>query len=398
MKHFNWQALCVAGLVLGCVQAKAQGSFVLTNQNTSAVHTFTNSLGTASMVDGMIVFEGQLEADIAVANAPYDGYLLANLQLLAQIKLFDELPASNEVGNVQGAVAAFRDAPESSTGKFYVWAVTNSAPITWVPLYQTDGVTPFAVTDGSTNYITFMFNYSGTTNSPVGPVTYQVLIGDTPTTQVPSLPATSASAETVGINGVSLLGVGALETVSSASGSPGPLSSSIGFSVYATANGVLLILDPVNEQGSGWFTVFAKINGVWVEVGKVQSTGAGHYEFLAYPGILQVGQSYKFKVIDEAGNPHELAGTAEVKTIKMASVTMEPGVMVVTFNSEAGKSYQVISAESPNAGTWTAATVYYPVEGGFAYGSEPFMVTGTSTTIKVPRNVNKMFFKIRKTN
>ena len=400
MKNFYWQAVCVAGLVLGCVQAKAQGSYVLTNENTSAVHTFTNNLGTAQVVDGMIVFEGQLESDIAVLRGASEGtgYLLASMRLLAQIKLFDELPASNEVGNVQGAVAAFRDAPESSTGKYYVWAVTNSAPVAWVPLYQTDGVTPFAVTDGATNYITFVFNYSGTTNSPVGPVTYQVFIGAMPASQVGSLPVTSASTETAGINGVSLLGVGGLETISSASGDPVTLSSEIGFSVYATADGILLILDPVNERGPGWFTVFAKINGEWVEVGNVQSTGAGHYEFPAYPGILQVGQSYKFKVIDEEGNPHELADVVEVKTIKMDSVTMEPGVMVVTFNSEDGKEYQVFSAESLTAETWTATTIYYPVDGGFAYGSDPFTASGTSTTIKVPRNVGKKYFKIRKTN
>ena len=399
MKSFYWRAVCVAGLIMGCVQVKAQGSYVLTNENTSAVHTFTNNLGTAQVVDGMIVFEGQLESDIAVPWGASEGtgYLLASMRLLAQIKLFDELPASNEVGNVQGAVAAFRDAPESSTGKYYAWAVTNSAPVAWVPLYQTNGVTPFAVTDGATNYITFVFNYSGTTNSPVGPVTYQISIGDTVDAQIASESQISASAETAGINGVSLLGVGGLETVASATGDPLPLSSSIGFSVYATSSGVLLILDPKHEQGTGWFMVFAKINGKWVEVGKVQSTGAGHYEFLAYPGLLQVGQ-YEFKVIDELGNPHALAGAIDIKTIKMDSVTMEPGVMVVTFNSEDGKEYQVLSADSLTAETWTVTTIYYPVAGGFAYGSDPFTASGTSTTIKVPRNVGKKFFKIRKTN
>jgi len=405
MKHVYLHAAVLIGLALGCVQAKAQSSYQLTNQNTSAVHTFTNDLGTAEMVGGMIVFEGQLQADLAVARAASanTGFLLASLQLLAQIKLFDDLPLSNEVGNVQGAVAALRDAPESSTGKYYVWGVTNGAPIAWVPLYQKDTPTQFPVADGATNYITFVFNYSDTTNSPVGPVTYQVFIGDTPTTQVASEPATSATVETNGINGVSLLGVGGLETVSSASGAPGPLSSEIGFSVYATANGMLLILDPVNEQGGAgkYFVVKAKINGVWVEVGRVASTGAGHYEFYAYPGLLAVGQSYEFRVIDESGYEHTLASLVEIKTIKMASVVMDASVMQVTFNSEPNKSYQVLVADSPSSSNWVPASVFYPVADGMAVGQEPFTAIGAQTTIKIQRGeygnpATKGFFKIIK--
>lgn len=391
MKHVSgW--ICSVVALLCCLTAQAQSAYVLTDGNTSGDVTFTNSLGTAELDGTMIVFEGQLDADITVnATAGTNDYLLASLQLLTQIKLFDELPASNEVGTAQGAVAALRDAPESTTGTFYVWGSTNTV-MEWVPLYQSDGTTPFAVTDGSTNYITFVFNYTHDR--------YQVFIGPTPTTQVASEAVTSLTmVGENGIDGVSLLGVGGLEEFSTASGVVGPLSSTIGFSVYATADGILLILDPVNEQGSGWFTVFANIGGNWVEVGKVQADGSGHYEFLAYPGLLQVGQSYAFKVIDEIGNPHELADPVAIKSIKMESVVMEPDVMVVTFNTEAGKSYQVISAESLSAATWTASAIYFPVAGGnWGYGSEPFTAGGTSTTVRIPRNTEKAFFKIRKTN
>ena len=174
--------------------------------------------------------------------------------------------------------------------------------------------------------------------------------------------------------------------------SPLPLRSAC---VYATANGILFILDPVNEQGAGWFTVYAKINGEWVEVGKIQSDGSGHYEFLAYPGLLQVGQSYAFRVIDEIGDPHNLDSVA-IKTIKMESVVMEPDVMVVTFNTEAGRSYQVISAESLTASDWTETVIHYPTDGGWGYGSGAFTAAGTTTTVKIPRNTQKAFFKIRK--
>ena len=391
MKHVKgW--ICLAGALLCSLAVQAQSGYVLTNGVDSSVTTFTNTLGTAELDGTMIVFEGQLDADITVdATAGTNGYLLASLQLLTQIKLFDELPASNEVGTAQGAVAALRDAPESATGTFYAWGSTNTV-MEWVPLYRSDGVTPFDVTDGSTNYITFVFNY--TSNR------YQVFIGDTPTTQVASDVVTSLTMEEEnGIDGVSLLGAGGLEAFSSAAGVVGPLSASIGFSVYATADGILFILDPVDEQGSGWFTVFANINGTWVEVGKVQADGSGHYEFLAYPGLLQVGQSYAFKVIDEIGNPHELTDPVAIKSIKMESVVLEPDVMVVTFNTETGKSYQVISAESLSAATWNATAVYFPIAGGERdYGSEPFTAAGTTTTVRIPRNTEKAFFKIRKTN
>lgn len=394
MKHVNgW--ICLVGAMLCCLTAQAQSAYVLTNGNTSGTVTFTNSLGTAELDGTMIVFEGQLDADITVdATTGTNGYSLASLQLLTQIKLFDELPASNEVGTAQGAVAALRDAPESTTGTFYAWGSTNTVTpvMEWVPLYRSDGTTPFDVTDGSTNYITFVFNY--TSNR------YQVFIGDTPTTQVASDTVTSLTmGGENGIDGVSLLGVGGLEEFSTASGVVGPLSSTIGFSVYATADGILIILDPVDEQSSGWFTVLANINGNWVEVGKVQADGSGHYEFLAYPGLLQVGQSYAFKVIDELGNPHELGDPVEIKSIKMESVVLEPDVMVVTFNTETGKSYQVISAESLSASTWTATAIYFPTAGGnWGYGSEPFTAGSTATTVRIPRNTAKAFFKIRKTN
>ncbi|HNX33305.1 MAG TPA: hypothetical protein PKM57_01670 [Kiritimatiellia bacterium] len=403
MKNVYLQAALVLGLAFCCVQTKAQDpTYTLTNQNTSAETTFTNTLGTSELSGSMIVFEGQLEAAIPVAKGvnPTTGFYVASLQLLTQIKLFDELPASNEVGNVQGAVAALRDAPESTDGTYYVWAVTNStAPIAWVPLYVNGTTTPITVKESATNYITFVFNYTALTNSTPGPVTYQVFIGATPTTQVASESMVSATSEAAGINGVSLLGVGGLEAFSSATGVTGPLSSSIGFSVYATANGVLLVLDPVNEQGSGWFTVFAEINGQWVEVGKVQADGSGHYEFIAYPGLLQVGQSYKFHVVDEIGNGHDLGQAVAIKTIKMEKITMTPEYMTVNFNSEAGRFYQVFSAESLTAETWTATTIYYPVDGGnWDYGSEPFTAAGTTTTIRIPRNTTKGFFKIRKVN
>ena len=104
--------------------------------------------------------------------------------------------------------------------------------------------------------------------------------------------------------------------------------------------------------------------------------------------MLQVGQSYAFCVIDEIGDPHNLDSVA-IKTIKMESVVMEPDVMVVTFNTEAGRSYQVISAESLTASDWTETVIHYPTDGGWGYGSGAFTATGTTITVKIPRNTQR---------
>lgn len=399
MKHMRSRLVVLGLSVLFAVTARAQGSFVLTNTaNASESQVFTNSSGTAVLTNGMIVFEGYLSAsNLAVAAASdTQGSYLASVQLLVQTKLFDELPGTNEVGSVQGAVAALRDSPNSSNGTYYVWGATNNV-MTWIPLRQTNS-TLFAVTNSAINYIMFVFKYVASSN------TYQVRIGETSSSQIPSEPVRSLSPETVGINGVSLFGSGALQTYGAVSGSPAPLSSSIGFSVYATSKGVLLIVDTVDETGDKPIIVYALINGVWTEVGRVTPNGSGsnHYEFLASRDLV-VGQAYSFQITDERGDPYSLGEPIKVKTIKMDSVMMTPEVMSVTFTSEAGRSYQVLVADSLDAVNWEAEAVRYPIDGGEECGLGPFTVNGDSTTIKIPMPSNigdkpKRFFKIIKTN
>ena len=397
MKSFFIFCVLFLGLSSVCLEAEAQGAFTLTNSNDASTQVFTNSLGTAVLTNGMIVFEGQLDAAMSVVAATDgSGRLLASVQLLAQIKLFDELPSSNEVGTAQGAVAALRDGIGLTTGKYFAWGSTNNV-MEWVPLLQTNS-TLFAVTEGATNYITFIFNYT-----LPAPVTYQVFIGETPDVHVPSLPVTSLTTETDSINGVSLLGTGALQTYGTASGSPGPLSSSVSLSVYATSKGVLMVVDTVNEQDTGRdIIVKAKINGVWTEIGRKTADGSAHYEIYDNNGLLTVGGSYEFKVIDELGNEHTLGQEVEVKTIKMDSVTLEPSTLRVSFNTESGKAYQVFVAESLDSQVWTAAVVYYPkANGEEGYSSEPFTANSSSTTVRIPLGENeerkpKAFFKIIK--
>ena len=68
MKHVN-EWIFVVSMVLCCSIARAQGTYVLTNETTSAEVIFTNSLGTATNEGTMIVFEGQLESNFEVDYA-----------------------------------------------------------------------------------------------------------------------------------------------------------------------------------------------------------------------------------------------------------------------------------------------------------------------------------------
>jgi hypothetical protein len=383
--------------------ASAEDAFEFQDDlNAEVTHSFTNAGGGAvSLTDGMVVFEGELKADIAVVpqRSSAADASLASIRMLVQIRLFDELPSSNEVAGVQGAIAALKDStpPEVTTGTYFAWGSTNAAPMAWVPLMMTNNGPQFAVSDGATNYITFVFNYTNPAT------TYQVFIGETasPDDQQPSQPVTSQTNATEGISGVSLFGTGGLKSVA-ASALPGPLSASIGFSVYNTSKGTLLILDTVSEQREGWLIVKAFINGEYVEIGRYWATGSGsnHYEFLA-TAPLALGQSFAFQVIDEMGDLHTLSQPVEVKAIKMDSVVMDAESMIVTFNTEGGRSYQVLVADSLDAEVWTVAVVHYPILGGWEYGAGPFTAGGVSTTIKIPRSASPMakaFFKIIKTN
>lgn len=387
-----------AGFV--CSQVLAQSSYTFYDSNTAVPHVFTNIVGTASTNGTLVVFEGELESLISVPkayNLTSDRYL-ASVQLLSQIRLFDELPASNEVGSVQGAVAALRNGVGSSNGTYYVWAVTNGGLLGWTQLQTTNTPpTTFAVNDGETNYVTFVFSYPPNVPS----VKYQVYIGnETDTVMQPSLQVSSPTSETNGINSVSLLGVGGVMEVGTASGSPTPLSTAVDFSVYATTNGVRIEINTVNEEGEGLITVYALINGVWTPVGTIQAKGYGSNKYYLYATGLEVGKSYWFKIVDEANHTHTSASAIEIKEIKMEAVALMLDALRVTFNTESGRSYLVKVSTDMAAplDQWTTeyVRVYNGVTGGWsAYSNTPFMAgPGLQTVIEVPLSKEKAFFKI----
>ncbi len=395
--------LTVAGLglllmgVFAFQSVVAQDTFEFDDLTSGQTRVFTNSLGTAWESGGMIVFEGQLESTLNITSA-YDsatGSNLASLKLLLQVKLFDVLPDAEDVGTVQGALAALRDAPESSTGKYYVWGITNSAPVGWVPLLHTNGTT-FAVTENSTNYVTFVFAYP----TDESPVTYRAFIGSVlGEDPQPTQSVVSPTDETDGINSVTLAGSGSLQEVYSVSGSPTPLSTGMGLSAYASGNKIVVEISTVNENGTGEIKILALINGIWVQVASVTPNGEGSNTYTAEATGLTVGQSYQFKVLDEEGNTFSSPGPVEVKAIRMTAVEMTLDTMTVQFNTEVGLMYQVwvagLLADAPD--TWQAQAVsYQTAQGWSAYVSTPFTAGTTQTRVRIPLNKARAFFKIIK--
>jgi hypothetical protein len=377
----------------------AQASYPLTDYGTGEIRVFTNSVGTADTNGTMVVFEGQLDSDLNITSAYNDvsGRYLASVRLLTQIRLFDELPVSNEVGDVQGAVAALKVSSSPDVGLYFAWGVSNSV-LTWVPVMNTNG-TQFAVADGETNYVTFVFSY------PTGmdPVTYQVFIGkDTDLDMTPSDPITSLTTETDGINSLSMLGVGGVQQVGSASGSPSPLSTSIGLSVYTASNSVCADIYTVGERGTMPIKLYAWINGAWVLVGTVPNVyGDGDHKYHILLTGLTPGQSYRFMVIDETGRQFELRDAYEVKTITVGEAAletvtvaaMEMQMLTVTFNTEANRRYKVMISESLTApaNQWTVESVYIDSLGEFV---SEFTATGNQSQVRIPVNRYKAFFRI----
>jgi hypothetical protein len=400
-RKFALHVVCVvAGLI--CSRSVALDTYTLADTGTAGDRVFTNTVGTSSSDGTLIVFEGELESFIDVPKSfnLTSGLYLASLQLLAQIRLFDELPVSNEVGTVQGAVAAIRDGVGLTTGTYYAWGLSNGAP-TWVQLMTTN--TPpaaIAVNDGETNYVTFVFSYPEIS----GPVSYKVYIGDSEDQVMESSEWVDSPTTVVdGISSVSLVGVGGIEEVGSASGSTGPLSTSVDFSVYATTNGVRVEVYTVNENGSGAISVYAQINGEWTLIGTIPAekvVGSGSNKYTLYVTGLEVGQSYMFKIVDEANHTHTSTTAIEVKSIKMDAVTMTLDTMRVTFNTEYGQKYLVKVSEDLAApiGLWSTEFVsrYDAATGNWSvYTNVPFMAgPGLQTVIQIPMSKNKAFFKV----
>ena len=182
-----------------------------------------------------------------------------------------------------------------------------------------------------------------------------------------------------------------------------PLSTQISLEVYAASDGrVMMEISTVNENGTNEIEIFAKINGEWFEVGSVPSeqiVGFGSNTYTIEIEGLTPGESYIFKVVDESGHIFESDPIAVAySALKVQKVTLTPEMVEVTFNTEYGSFYQVMVCEALGA-SWVIEFVQYPTARGWSdLSSEPFMGgPGESTTVRIPRNRAKAFFKIIKT-
>jgi len=397
MKNSIMTALLLSAFFLAVLHSQAETTFLVTNKIGDTEYTFTNTSGTASVEDGMIVFEGELVADMPVPSALSGDKWLASVQVVVQIKLFEELPGSEDVGaGVQGAVLALKDDPEdpeSTVGTFYAWSSGG-----WVQLTNSATSGPYATYENKTNIVTMIFDYTDTSD-----ITYYVDIGNPePANQMSEEIASPATGEN-GINSISLSGSGALEVdgLSATGGSTAPLSLGMSLSVYYAGTGVWARVSTVSEEGHDPIKIYADINGDGKfdeneMVGIIYDThgdGFDHVYTVPLSGLVP-GESYFFSILDDEGHTFVMSEPVPVKVIQVGETAvetvMEMKMLSVLFNSEPGRRYQVKISESlDSAASWTVADVY--IDGGF---TNEFAAAGEQTQMRIPINKTKAFFRI----
>ncbi|MDD3545909.1 MAG: hypothetical protein PHG96_11220 [Kiritimatiellae bacterium] len=397
MNNSIMKSLLTAAFFLAVLHSQAENTFVVTNKIGNTECTFTNTAGTASVEEGMIVFEGELVADMAVSAALTGGKWLASVQVVVQIKLFEELPGSEDVGaGVQGAVMALNDDPGDpgvTTGTFYAYGAGG-----WVQLTNSYSHLPYTTYENKTNIVTMIFDY---TAAPA--ITYYVDIGNPEPANQVSQEITSPVTDESGINSISLSGSGALEVdgLSATGGSTAPLSLGMSLSVYYAGTGVWARVSTVSEEGHDPIRIYADINGDGKfdeneMVGIIYNThGDGFDHVYTVPlGGLVPGESYFFSILDDEGHTFVMSEPVLVKVIQVGETAvetvMEMKMLSVLFNSEPGRRYQVKISESlDSAASWTVADVY--IDGGF---TNEFAAAGEQTQIRIPINKTKAFFRI----
>ncbi|MFA7172003.1 MAG: hypothetical protein WC340_01095 [Kiritimatiellia bacterium] len=362
----------------------------------AVTNDFVVASGTQLSTNGvLVVFEGELFLETNLtAVVDGQGRKLASAQMYVQMKLFDALPDADAFTNAQAAVLAVFNASSPTEGTLY--ALSGSNPSSWQQLLNTNNSAPIAVSQGATNLITFVLRYPG-----VGYTNYEYTVNlstpDAPT-QTASQVFTSPVSTKTGITKLRMVGEGALASVTSIAGDPSPLSTSVDFSVYQSADGQFLVdIYTVDENGTDDLTVDVWIDGKWTLIGTAKAVGNGchHYQFTV-SGLI-VGESYYFRVIDEEGRKHLSNSAIEVKSIVMNAVRLELETFVIIFNSEDNRPYKLLIASDVAAPIkeWTAVNVQVYVDNKWSVPRDTFQgVDGGRTQIRVPKNGKKAFFKV----
>lgn len=355
--------------------------------------------GTLVSTNGvLVVFEGELSLDTNI-TADVDsnnGKVLASTQLYVQMKLFDTLPSVESFTNSQAAALAVFDSGSTNNGTLY-GLTTVGGVSSWVQLTNNVTSSPMAVTAGATNLVTVIIRYPDGGSYTDHEYTVSLSTPADPD-QITSQVLTSAVTTESGITGLSVEGEGAMASTSSTAGDPAPLSSRVDFSVYFNNGKFVVDIYTVDENGSGQLEVYAWIDGQWKLIGTADAVGSGNNHYRLNVSDLTVGESYRFKVVDEEGRVHLSDGEIEVKSIVMQAVQLGLDTFIIQFNSEEGKSYKLLisSDVSTPLDQWTVESVQVNGPEGWSGFMDEFQGTANSaqTQIRVPKNLDKAFFKV----
>ena len=180
------------------------------------------------------------------------------------------------------------------------------------------------------------------------------------------------------------------------------LSTAMDISAYASGDGsVVLEVWTSDENGYGDIVVYAWINNAWVEVGRVPSDqviGEGSNKYVIQAQGLTVGTAYSFKIVDESGHIHYSVSPVTVESIRMDAVRLDMDTFIFSVNTQYERRYEVLMSTnlSASASEWAVEYASVKTNGAWtAYSNKPFTArAGNSTTVRVPVNLRKAFFKI----
>ena len=185
------------------------------------------------------------------------------------------------------------------------------------------------------------------------------------------------------------------------------LSSQIDIEAFATSKGSVKIkVYTVNENGNNNIEIYAMIEDEWVMVAMVPSEkvhGDGSHVYTVKASGLIAGVSYQFRIIDESGHTFETAAPITVSRyrLKATKTSLNSSSFMSTFNTEPYEWYELwVSRFIGSKADWSPEYVQV-VHPAFPDGVSGYMLQfqgapeGT-TTLRVPRNCQKAFFKLIK--
>ena len=368
------------------------------SQNLSTSNNVTVADGSVISTNGsLIVFEGELiYTETVTAEADNDGRLLAATQLTVQMDLFESLPDTSLLSTAQAGVIGLLNESSLTEGTLYALTVNSSSELEWVQLLDASNQ-PIPVVEDTSYNITVILRYpSGTYMDH----TYNVTIvpSDSSSSIIYSQSVDSASKVAGSFSSVTLAGKGSVAALTTETGDMAPLSSQIDFAVYYNRGEFIVDIYTANENGSGEIDVYALIDNDWVWIGSVTASGTGDNHYQLTVSGLEVGESYRFKVIDEEENEHISANEIEVKSIVMQAVQFDLETIIIQLNSEPGAWYQVLTAADVNTPleNWSVEPVQVNVDGEWSDFMSEFqgLRDVNQTQIRVPKNKNKAFFKV----